>query len=1287
MLNIFNLVISYVQRSLVKSIEILTPTMIGDRGVTTVQQQTSWDYPSSRTNAEAREWSRSISSVQMPGNFATNSLTSTISGSVHTTRPTPSSVSTILSPVAAVGAEAFHERPLGANFQAQHPTKNGDRFRVRRSPALHAPRTLVNFPTMSSRASSSSPRRTEDLNEEVASQFNRESRLSRAGQEYAHVVELQHGRRTRAISPRSLSRSRSLDGSCRSIRSNDTSYHSCESTPSSIPATLPPSLLDPPPLALPTATTFIHPPVRLPFPVLEDQRVVDSRERTWHTLMELLDTEKGYLDDLRMLITSYQDPLAEAFDLTSEEMVVVARNSRALLRLHETLQPEFAQVEDLVCVSTSSSSSPEDSERTLQRRLSSNPAEAESTLARGIDLAARIFLMNACEFDIYQEYCAGHTEALDIIRRLQTSRPTDWDAFERKCAMSALFTPTTRSTPTPTPSTPTNTINVRTLRRYTVDASLSVITAVTPDQPGPPAEQDSPSSGGGGGSGPKLSYMDILIKPIQRVCRYPLLLAQLRDAVSKTSAGLKHRSDADPEGLLDLALEIMKGVVNGVDEAEKARDGQAKTKVIAARMDGHSILTQPILACLGDCVLAGALDVVYHHIILSPLRTPMKARYLGAFLYSGFIILAKVRRGKMYEPKHWFPLKNAQIVDTAAAQGETCAGNGNAIGSMMANSFRISIGLHHFELAATSTAEKDLWVKAAQDARTTVCLPVELNVPTSLPSTVISSTFNNKNQPTGTEDMARFLADPFPSVGQVPSELPSNTEDAVHPPTETSSPTRPATHVRSLSATTLDGSSSGWGATPPVIDVTTPTRRPSIFGGSGDRLSTIPLATAPSSVSLVRRDSSAQHLIVDRNLSDVFSVPCLTLRTSAMKGFTTPSAGIRTQPWGSTVEENKSLINLTGRTNNLSKARTRVLSRTSSMGSLFYRRSSLVGVYSASGTSGDDTPTSASDLPTPLDRYNHGIPPALVSSMSSRARRPSVHRRSFLKSLTLLSPSSGGSDPSIVVEAEDEGESGTDIRTPDSGYFADGRSPISPTFAPGSVSKSTSASPEPKSRRRAAKGHPRHSSIGQNLLELFSKHGNSINSMPGNFETNDSGTPTEKPTVYHCSPSIFVVGDSVSNTPSPRTTPASLVQRGVAYVRRKRALSSPGKPIQHPAGGVSSGSQAHLMASVSIRPSSIDVAPNEHGSTSVNLLGPPATLHPVRTKTSIVSLRAMFASTEPRRRGSKSTVSSTGSSRSDRSRARSSQLDEQPFNLSDEQRQKLVRKSSRGFMKRALFQI
>jgi hypothetical protein len=97
-----------------------------------------------------------------------------------------------------------------------------------------------------------------------------------------------------------------------------------------------------------------------------------------------------------------------------------------------------------------------------------------------------------------------------------------------------------------------------------------------------------------------LAFRDLLIKPIQRVCRYPLLLSQLRIPISIVAAeeiALKN---------LELAIDATKNVATGVDDAQKKRDAAFKSALILERLSPHLVCVSALGSCstiLRPCLL------------------------------------------------------------------------------------------------------------------------------------------------------------------------------------------------------------------------------------------------------------------------------------------------------------------------------------------------------------------------------------------------------------------------------------------------------------------------------------------------------------------------------------------------------------------------------------------------------------------------------------------------------------------------------------------------------------
>jgi RhoGEF domain len=184
----------------------------------------------------------------------------------------------------------------------------------------------------------------------------------------------------------------------------------------------------------------------------------------------------------------------------------------------------------------------------------------------------------------------------------------------------------------------------------------------------------------------RITFVDYLIKPIQRICKYPLLLDQLLSASRPSRPSLVQNppsASSDADVVVKSASQAMRHVASAVDEARHRHDAALQSSLISSRMffggqmlmaaSGPTlqIITSEFMASLGSVALAGALDVIQHR-PLQPMETVsnFKAKYLGAFLYpGGYLVLVKVFKGKKYEPKHWFSLTDFAVADGSDGEG------------------------------------------------------------------------------------------------------------------------------------------------------------------------------------------------------------------------------------------------------------------------------------------------------------------------------------------------------------------------------------------------------------------------------------------------------------------------------------------------------------------------------------------------------------------------------------------------------------------------------------------
>lgn len=280
---------------------------------------------------------------------------------------------------------------------------------------------------------------------------------------------------------------------------------------------------------------------------------------------------------------------------------------------------------------------------------------------------------------------------MDVLRRVQTQYPTEWDAFEYHCSyvvssmLDGEITSSPTGTPSPSPSrSPSHddTVRAKGFEDRKRTSSLSSLEGLRKRARSKSKDQLSDLKPERRSN--RLAFVDQLIKPIQRICKYPLLLDQL--ASGKTLRDLLPGRISDVNVVVDSASLAMKQVARLVDEARHRQEVALQSSLIVSRISASIApslssqfsmsqavpqgLTPAFLSSLGICLLAGSLDVM-HNQTSNPSSPSAIAKYLGAFLYlGGYLILVKVNKGKVYEPRHWFRLADFDMVDAGEEDGK-----------------------------------------------------------------------------------------------------------------------------------------------------------------------------------------------------------------------------------------------------------------------------------------------------------------------------------------------------------------------------------------------------------------------------------------------------------------------------------------------------------------------------------------------------------------------------------------------------------------------------------------
>lgn len=417
---------------------------------------------------------------------------------------------------------------------------------------------------------------------------------------------------------------------------------------------------------------------------------------------------------------------------------------------------------------------------------------------------------------------------------------------------------------------------------------------------------------------PRLKLLDYLIKPIQRICRYPLLLDQLkrdresssRQSATDTTLGTSVEGEVDEQAEGDLAERagrVMRGVLALVDKASEREAHVTRAMVIATRMvhtapspssatasasatgspaasasscsGGHSAsqpdsidrqhtLTPEFVASLGPCILAGALDVVHH--------PAGRAKYLGVFLYGGgYIILAKVTKGgKAYEPRHWFSLASFEMFDLEDEDSKflgVFSLVGRFIDGVLVSipfSFHLLGSGQHIQLAASCQAEKLIWIHGIQDALAS--LPRWTLEP--YPSFHTDGDKSTAALTPATEESSLEWAGTLPTIQSLnESEHTEHHSDAPSAPSP-SRKHRPLSRLDSFGPTAFRDQ--------PSAAFVALSRRSSSHSVKAFFSPMTNIEPPPSFVRIVR-PSSQVRAQVDQGLQDIFSEKCLAARAQA----------------------------------------------------------------------------------------------------------------------------------------------------------------------------------------------------------------------------------------------------------------------------------------------------------------------------------------------------------------------------------------------------------------------
>ncbi|WFD01821.1 2-dehydropantoate 2-reductase [Malassezia obtusa] len=346
-----------------------------------------------------------------------------------------------------------------------------------------------------------------------------------------------------------------------------------------------------------------------------DDKTVRLKVKRLHSIFELLDTESNYTDDLDLLVNVFFVELQSVpyFCENPQRLRTVVRNANQLLDLHREMTAKL---------------------RSIVEGATSDDAPNDSADHAVVECANTIASL-APQFKVYNQFCARHKEALAHIDAAE-SRTGEWEMFRQRSAEAA--------------------------NRYLAKSSTGETLSASAPSPRVLTQR-------------RLLFRDFFIKPIQRVCLYPIIL----QTIQKNSPNVGQEE-------LARAIDLMRKVTLDVDSASKQRESALLTEMIGSRLE-----------------MSGNLDVLHHHPTQAPLSTPLPIKYYGCFLFADFLLIVKVRRNHMFTARYWFPLAEARLERSSAHE------------SYLPHSFRLTVRGHFFEFIALTAKECQLWLNALEE--------------------------------------------------------------------------------------------------------------------------------------------------------------------------------------------------------------------------------------------------------------------------------------------------------------------------------------------------------------------------------------------------------------------------------------------------------------------------------------------------------------------------------------------------------------------------------------------
>ncbi|KAF4782247.1 RhoGEF domain-containing protein [Colletotrichum scovillei] len=423
-----------------------------------------------------------------------------------------------------------------------------------------------------------------------------------------------------------------------------------------------------------TATRFSEDSCNAEWPAQVDPLATERALQRRRILEELISTEEGYIADVRFLMNVYITILASLPTLPPGLRSSINRNLTDIVELHEELlgelhravpDSEYTQMEIPSLPRKPPSrghqrmrsldSVPEDDDRAISWLQEVPGMISEAQVAGDV---AKVFSRKMNRFFIYEEYGAKYEMMIKDVASAHRTMP-QWDTYQR---------------------------GIETLASSLGSANSH-------------ADQAKKS----------LTIGDLLVKPIQRICKYPLLFAEL----------LKHTPVADcPNSHMEVESALLRlreatAEINRATNDRRMKSTLERTWVLQDRLvfpeQKLDAASKNRIRSFGHVELCGALHVCWQT------KDGAKGQYMTCLLYHNVFCLASASKvDQIYTIQACINLASIKIDETDNGRGLQC----HTAPFSWKLVFECDSQLYEILMTACSPREQEEWRSRLSVART-----------------------------------------------------------------------------------------------------------------------------------------------------------------------------------------------------------------------------------------------------------------------------------------------------------------------------------------------------------------------------------------------------------------------------------------------------------------------------------------------------------------------------------------------------------------------------------------